>query len=596
MEEFAVDDVVIVMQAGRQWKGVVTVVSASTIADSGSMRAADEERYSVKLWGDDNARAVRCTPLQLSKAKDLPTAPEGFAAAAAAAAAVAHPAVVQVIAATSSAPRALGGHMLGCDGRHAAAGACNTPAAAGPLERVHELEEPLFPRVSSTPEAAEEDLSQQFVSLSIQKSTAIPAGPSNLKEARALHDAALMAFAAHAQDTCESSTLLTDLQKLHVALRAILPFLDPKDEEICGSRHGGILHFLRLVALTDQKRKTAYISTQVVQEILAMLRSFRQETLLVHGSFYLEPFWTYGAVICYQQPRLDYYTGQPWFSFFPGECKQASSVQWMTFKRMQHVVHNPAHAVDILTAAPGNASFKGFRNRNYGGALLWWLAPLPRRGDHSSTIPALNRDDSRYGGIRFTFPADRIFAERTSYLLGTRAYKREWSHTVLLTKQEREFGSFGGPLHRVRADDNVLFKKVGAKWMWACSRADVWDWDHAEVAVQMVDDESISFSAAEGVRIDFVTHDDFCVLEKKSVTWNQWDYQQRRQVPCSLVCRCSKEQAMANFVEACRLYDFDVGSPRNTLLLSLQSFFEPQVWQALLHTPARLIEATQPEL
>jgi hypothetical protein len=54
---------------------------------------------------------------------------------------------------------------------------------------------------------------------------------------------------------------------------------------------------------------------------------------------------------------------------------------------------------------------------------------------------SLNWYDSRYGTVRFTFEAFRehIFAGRNAFMLGTREYNREHSHTVMLTEKAEVF-------------------------------------------------------------------------------------------------------------------------------------------------------------
>jgi hypothetical protein len=429
-----------------------------------------------------------------------------------------------------------------------------------------------------------DQLSHQFSKTVIEP----VACPTDFKQAKVLLDAAILKFAAHATTSTSpsSATLLADVISLHAALRDITPFVKADGpDSVFGSSRGGTLHHLHSVLLHDQARDQPRITPRILQEFHKLLKLFPHDKI-TFNSFYLAPLWAYGAVVCHAKPQLHYRTGLPMFRPNPGVFVQNTPVRWIPFTRMQHAVHDAVNAVRILTDTPGQATFATWRTHNDYGVYLWWLAPQPC-GVVNTHVPSLNPHDSRYGGIVFTFPVDLIFGGRQSFILGTRVYKRECSLTMLVTKQHESFASFGGDLPQVNTTGNALFRKQHGRWQWACSRETDYEWDHAEVAVQLpvpvdfntseVSRPQIQLSASEGVRIHFVAHNDFCVVNKSPVNPPHGN---------ALACRCTSRQAMQSFIEACRQYDVKERLDEDTLIGSLKAFFEPQVWKELMTVEA----------
>lgn len=202
------------------------------------------------------------------------------------------------------------------------------------------------------------------------------------------------------------------------------------------------------------------------------------------------------------------------------------------FTHLQHVAHDMDDAIKILTHTEGKATFEGKQHADYKGPCLWWSAPVPPPGNTS--CPSLNRGDSRYGSVRFSFPVREVLSLHSKqYLLGTRHYNHEWAHTILLSSNEVH--GLGAVLPRVDLADSALTQwPVGAdatEATWKCYRHASDDWDHLEFACEIPQGKTLSFDPKKNqVKIDFVAHDKYCVKHLSSVNHS-------RKQPTALACR-----------------------------------------------------------
>ncbi|KAJ3175744.1 hypothetical protein HDU87_005737 [Geranomyces variabilis] len=265
---------------------------------------------------------------------------------------------------------------------------------------------------------------------------------------------------------------------------------------------------------------------------------------------------------------------RPWV-FYPGVLKLPdAATRDVPFTSFQHVVHGMADVLTILTTTDRVATFKGKVHKDYSGPPLWWLSVQPPAG--GSSIPSLNRDDSRYGVVRFTFPIQAVLSQFPKrYLLGTRMYNCEYAHTIMLST--KDVYGLGAEIPTV---DLARFRLLewqegSAQALWKCYRDTDRAWDHPEVACDIPADQTLAFDPSSGnVKIDFVTHNEYCVLARRPVN-------STRNFPRETKCQClSSDQAAGQFRNACNDKD-----PRLLDELYEAGFFEEAVWLQIMRQP-----------
>jgi hypothetical protein len=259
------------------------------------------------------------------------------------------------------------------------------------------------------------------------------------------------------------------------------------------------------------------------------------------------------------------------WKFSPGQLKLTSDVTKIPFTRLQHCVHDLADVITILNASSGKATFTGGWNEesSYQGVDGWWLAPLITGAAINTSVTSLNPYDSRYGNVRFTFPVLKPLSSRNNqYLFGTRKYTREFSHTILLS--DNKVRGLGVDIPTVDLANNPLVHWTAGsnEAVWKCTRQLPGAWDHLEFAVEC-DQPMVFDPAVDGVRIDFTTHDDFCVRHKRAINAGG---EHLKDLPCKCA---SVQQAMGEFKLACRAAKISLDDLNNA------GFFEPEVWTAL---------------
>jgi hypothetical protein len=145
-----------------------------------------------------------------------------------------------------------------------------------------------------------------------------------------------------------------------------------------------------------------------------------------------------------QDNQIFVFPGKPYneeWQFFFSKFSTPGYIEYkhcFPLEHVQHAVHNIDNVLSILRTSPGKAHFKGFPQSDFSGPPLCWFAPLPPAWTDESKEPcdSLDSTGSRYGCYRFTIPF-KVLIQRfpPRFILVTRVYNQENSHTILLTEE-----------------------------------------------------------------------------------------------------------------------------------------------------------------
>jgi len=237
---------------------------------------------------------------------------------------------------------------------------------------------------------------------------------------------------------------------------------------------------------------------------------------------------------------------------------------------VQHVVHDMDDVLTILLTFSGKAHFKGFLHEDFSGPPLCWFSPLPVAWTDRSRSPcdSLDPTGSRYGCYRFTIPF-QVLIQRfpKCFILGTRKYNQEHSHTILLTEQAVEYITLIEKRQPVKLTDTHFIRrsqqssqndKMHESFEWLCFHDGPWptEWDHLEFAIAT---KELQFDPiTDNIRLDFVDHSSkICVPLGRSCPY-----------------KLDKNIAMQHF--------FYKLAEKNIQLDTFRAFFTDTVWNELL--------------
>ncbi len=242
------------------------------------------------------------------------------------------------------------------------------------------------------------------------------------------------------------------------------------------------------------------------------------------------------------------------------------------FQYVQHVVHNINDVLTIFQTFRGKVHFKGSLNEDFSGPPLCWFAPLPPLSKDRPELlcDSLDPTGSRYGCYRFTIPFNVILQRfPTCFILGTRKYNQEHSHTILLTDRAVKYITFIDEHQPSQLTDTPFIRRsqqsfpnvnMHASLEWLCFHDNRWTkWDQLEFAIAT---KELQFDPRQdNIRLDFVDHSTkICVPSSKKSTrcGNRWD----------------KNTAMQYFLTEL--------NRKHIELDTLRAFFIDAVWNELL--------------
>ena len=334
------------------------------------------------------------------------------------------------------------------------------------------------------------------------------------------------------------------------------------------------------------------------------------------------------------------------------------AIRLQGFNRM-HAETGDDHAVAVVNAAGHAASDRTQTVSAYQGLPLLWFGPAPEVHDvnalissrqslstqgkriHAFRSPPFDCKSSRYGCIRVSLPLAHLLSRApNAYLLGTRHYKQEWCHSILLTRRAQCF-AIGRPLEQPSklaqlqlssASANDVLAATNAettRFEWRCSRSNTYSqhsaassssvaaaavsssavaatdssaehgWDHLDFALDVSADEdegnTLVLGAASGASIDFVTHCIFCVQARHSHflpdrRTPRWQQRQGRKRMCT-ECWEDVQEIKIRFLQKLQ----ELGTPFGAYALFFEEPLRREL-QALLpnvnaHTPLPRREA-----
>jgi len=237
------------------------------------------------------------------------------------------------------------------------------------------------------------------------------------------------------------------------------------------------------------------------------------------------------------------------------------------FHFLNHSIHNTELLPYIFIN--GSIRLKGNFNKDYHGLPLIWFGLLNENKKSNA---------NRYGSISFKIKIDKVLEKGSNYFaMGTRKYKKERSHSILITNREKirmqtQSNVSSTPLEfdfpRIgNIQENKLCKKVNNEWLInddlqldenLILNDRYQDWDHPEFCLEANEangGDYYTYFDFDDFEICFLEHD-YCVKEFKN-------------------CRLDKRKAMREFIEL--MEDGQVPS-----LSELKNCFDKETFHQLL--------------
>ena len=123
----------------------------------------------------------------------------------------------------------------------------------------------------------------------------------------------------------------------------------------------------------------------------------------------------------------------------PDDVKSAGSTP-IPFTMIRHCVHDVENLVAIMEK-PDEITLKPRRSQHYDCDLVWTSAvPLGDTPNHLTKSEAFDKVDNRYGCYHIVFPISTVLVPMSKfYGLGSRHFKREVSHTILVSEVKARF-------------------------------------------------------------------------------------------------------------------------------------------------------------
>ena len=254
------------------------------------------------------------------------------------------------------------------------------------------------------------------------------------------------------------------------------------------------------------------------------------------------------------------------FSF--SQNQESSSYSRNKFQYLVHSVHNIRDLSTIFNIR--GIRLRGNFNKDYYGLPLIWFGLLNEN--------ERSKNSSRYGSISFKIKIDKILAKGRNYFaMGTRKYKKEHSHSILITNREHirmqtQSNVAPNPLEFdfpriLNIEENQLCKKENNEWFVNDGlqldenlrvNKVYQDWDHPEFCLEANEkngDDHYAYFDFDDFKICFLEHG-YCVKEFDK-------------------CRLYREIAMREFLELTEVRNFPS-------LSELRNCFDEETFQLLL--------------